>query len=109
MNVRLYDGTVRCSDHFDATGYQSETSDPCLYCPLPSPESTQADEEWLNALCTLAVTPPRRAIQLDKIQCSWCSETAAWMIRDDLSGDELACTEHGQEWFPDLFPVANVA
>lgn len=105
MNVRLYDGTVRCSDHFDASGYESTTTDPCTYCPT---EST-TDEEWLSALSVLAVTPPRRAIQLDKIQCSWCSESAAWMIRDDLSGDELACTEHGQEWFPDLFPVANVA
>lgn len=106
-NVRLYDGTVRCSDHFDASSYQSETSDPCPYCP--SLEVTQDDEEWINALSILAVTPPRRAIQLDKVQCSWCSSPAAWKIVDELSPQgEYACSEHGSEWFPDLFPQVNV-
>lgn len=33
MNYRLYDGTVRCADHFDASSYQGVTSDPCAYCP----------------------------------------------------------------------------
>lgn len=32
MNVRLNDGTVRCTDHFDASTYASLTDDPCLYC-----------------------------------------------------------------------------
>lgn len=32
MNVRLYDGTVRCYDHMDASSYQGQTSDPCTYC-----------------------------------------------------------------------------
>jgi hypothetical protein len=32
MNVRLYDGTVRCMDHMDASSYESDTTDPCLYC-----------------------------------------------------------------------------
>lgn len=33
MNFRLYDGTVRCMDHMDASSYQGTTSDPCAYCP----------------------------------------------------------------------------
>lgn len=107
-NVRLYDGSVRCAEHYDAAAYQSETSDPCLYCPLPSPESIHADEAWLNALSTLAVTPPRRAIQLAKITCNWCSDPAAWAIVDELSTTEYACSDHGQEWYPDLFPQVNV-
>lgn len=32
MNVRLYDGTVRCADCFDASIYEIETADPCTYC-----------------------------------------------------------------------------
>src|SRR3546814_301410 len=32
MNVRLSDGTVRCGECFDASSYESETSDPCSYC-----------------------------------------------------------------------------
>lgn len=108
MNVRLYDGTVRCAEHFDASSYQSETSDPCLYCPLPSPESTHADEAWLNALSALIVDQPRREIQIDKIQCSWCHNPATWKIVDDYyDKPAIACTDHGQEWFPELFPIAN--
>src|SRR3989337_715889 len=33
MNLRLPDGTARCSDHMDASSHQGVTSDPCLYCP----------------------------------------------------------------------------
>lgn len=33
MNVRLYDGTVRCAQHMDASSYQGQTTDPCLHCP----------------------------------------------------------------------------
>ena len=107
MNVRLYDGTVRCSDHFDTSVYESTTNDPCLYCS--SLEVTQDEEEWINALSILAVTPPRRAIQLAKITCSWCSDPAAWKIIDELSPrGEYACSEHGAEWFPDLFPQVNI-
>jgi len=32
MNFRLYDGTVRCPECMDASSYQGETSNPCLYC-----------------------------------------------------------------------------
>lgn len=32
MNVRLNDGTVRCLDHFDASSYEAETDESCLYC-----------------------------------------------------------------------------
>lgn len=33
MNVRLYDGSVRCGEHMDASSYESLTNDPCTYCP----------------------------------------------------------------------------
>lgn len=32
MNVRLFDGTVRCAGCFDSSTYESETADPCTYC-----------------------------------------------------------------------------
>lgn len=32
-NVKLNDGTVRCGDHMDASFYESETDEACLYCP----------------------------------------------------------------------------
>lgn len=32
MNVRLYDGSVRCATCFDSSVYESETADPCTYC-----------------------------------------------------------------------------
>lgn len=32
MNVRLYDGTVRCDGCMDASSYESTTDDPCTYC-----------------------------------------------------------------------------
>ena len=35
MNYRLYDGTVRCADHMDASSYLGTTSEPCAYCPQP--------------------------------------------------------------------------
>jgi hypothetical protein len=108
MNVRLPDGTVRCAEHFDASSYQSETSDPCLYCQS-TPEPSADDQEWLEALSTLAVTPPRRAIQLAKIPCNRCPEPATWAIVDELSGTTYTCTDHGAEWFPDLFTSANIA
>ena len=43
MNVRLYDGTVRCADHFDSSTYESETSDPCAYCDR-SPDAYQGPD-----------------------------------------------------------------
>jgi hypothetical protein len=32
MNIRLNDGTVRCSAHFDAASYEGVTDEACLYC-----------------------------------------------------------------------------
>lgn len=32
MNVRLYDGSVRCADHMDSASYDCMTEDPCTYC-----------------------------------------------------------------------------
>ena len=101
MNVRLYSGTVRCLDCMDASSYESETSDPCLYCgAVPTPpaiEEPETDQEWLDALSTLVVTAPRKAVQMSKIQCSWCSDPASWAIIDVGSSTEYACTEHGRE------------
>lgn len=37
MNVRLYDGSVRCGEHMDASSYESMTNDPCSYCPQEDP------------------------------------------------------------------------
>jgi diacylglycerol kinase family enzyme len=106
MNVRLYDGTVRCPDCFDTSTYQCETSDPCTYCT-----TTQSDEEWLEALSTLVVGTDTRHVQLDKIPCSWCHLPAAWKITDEsmITDGEYACTDHGQEWFPALFPQVTVS
>ena len=103
MNVRMYDNTVRCAEHFDATSYQSETSDPCLYC-----QETQTDQEWLDALSALIVDQPRRTLRLGKTRpCDRCVQAATWKISHGASPDEFLCTDHGREWFPELFPIAN--
>lgn len=107
MNVRLYDGTVRCPQCFDASSYESDTSDPCLYCQS-APEPTSEDEEWLNALCTLVIDQPTRTLTVSKIQCDRCANPGAWKISDGFGKVEQLCTDHGTEWFPHLFPVAKV-
>jgi len=33
VNVRLYDGSVRCGEHMDASSHESMTEDACTYCP----------------------------------------------------------------------------
>lgn len=113
MNVRLYDGTVRCTDHFDASTYACLTDLPCLYCgkitPDVKPEPvTETDQAWLDALSTLVTDLPRRTIRLGKSrQCDYCPDNATWSI-DHTSGVDHLCTDHGTEWYPDLFPLANV-
>lgn len=89
MNVRLSDGSVRCGDHFDASSYVSETTDPCGYCPSPSPA-------------------PRATVRMDKGQCSWCSEPARWDVSDGIDPwTDMVCTEHKEEWFPGaIVPVS---
>ena len=47
MNFRLYDGTVRCTDHMDASSYQGTTSDPCAYCPTESTPDVMATTDAL--------------------------------------------------------------
>lgn len=109
MNVRLTDGTVRCAEHFDSSSYQSETSDPCLYCEADA-ETDTSDQEWLNALSALIVDQPERFVQFNKIQCSWCHEPATWKILDGYyDKPAIACTDHGAEWYPDLFPQVSTA
>jgi hypothetical protein len=57
MNFRLYDGTVRCADHMDASSYQGTTSDPCAYCPT---ESTTCPDCWaLPGECACIPSPPK--------------------------------------------------
>jgi len=87
MNVRLYDGTVRCAEHMDASTFQGLTSDPCTYCP---------DSDT-------------RSVNVSKIDCDWCAEPATWKINTEfaLNGHQNACTAHGTEWFPKLFPESD--
>lgn len=50
-----------------------------------------------------------RSASLAKVQCAWCSRPATWQINEpaSLSGVEYACTAHGTEWYPDLFPGSD--
>ena len=51
-----------------------------------------------------------REINLSKIQCDWCYGTpAAWKINEpcSLDGVAYACTMHGTEWYPHLFPESE--
>ena len=109
MNVRLYNGTVRCPEHFDASSYGSETSDPCLYCDA-TPEPSSDDQTWNDAQSALIVDTPKRFVQFAKVACDWCWEPATWKIVDHyaLNGHQNACTGHGEEWYPELFPNAKV-
>lgn len=106
MNVRLYDGTVRCPQCFDASSYESDTSDPCLYCEC-SP--TQSDEEWLSALSSLVVEGPTRTLTVSKIQCDRCPDPGTWKIADEFGMIAQLCTDHGTEWFPHLFPLITAS
>lgn len=109
MNVRLHDGSVRCTAHYDASSYQSMTDDPCLYCQADTEEATEttSDQEWLDALSALVVDQPRRSIRLGKTRpCDRCDIVATWKI-DHCTGVDYLCTGHGQEWHPDLFPLVN--
>ena len=45
-----------------------------------------------------------RTLTVAKIQCAWCCDQAKWKITDQWS-TEYACTAHGAEWWPELFPV----
>lgn len=33
MNLKLWDGSVRCDKHMDASSYESLTNEACSYCP----------------------------------------------------------------------------
>lgn len=49
-----------------------------------------------------------RSVQLAKIECDWCYGTpAAWKITDEFGYSNNACTVHGTEWFPDVFPESD--
>lgn len=32
-NMKLYDGSVRCLEHMDASSYAEDTEEQCTYCP----------------------------------------------------------------------------
>lgn len=52
-----------------------------------------------------------REINMAKVECDWCYGTpAAWKINDvhSLDGYANACTAHGTEWYPHLFPESDV-
>ena len=61
---------------------------------------------------SVMITPAgKREIQLAKIECDWCYGTpAAWKITDphSLDGYANACTAHGTEWYPHLFPESDL-
>jgi hypothetical protein len=50
-----------------------------------------------------------RRVQPDKVACDWCWLPATWKINDEhsLAGYANACTAHGTEWFPSLFPGSD--
>lgn len=66
MNVRLYDGSVRCGKHMDASSYEGMTNDPCAYCPqeedcgfaeIPAAEPVDAEKaEWEGHVAGLIAT-----------------------------------------------------
>jgi len=47
-----------------------------------------------------------REINPAKVACDWCQESATWKIVEpcSLDGYNNACTAHGREWYPHLFP-----
>lgn len=51
-----------------------------------------------------------REINMSKTQCDWCWESATWKIIEpcSLDGYAFACTVHGTEWYPHLFPESDV-
>lgn len=57
---------------------------------------------------TANIALAKREVQLEKIECEWCWRPAAWKITDPFSID-YACTAHGTEWFPELFPESDTA
>lgn len=49
-----------------------------------------------------------REVNMDKVTCNWCYGVAApWKIIDSLGWTDYACTVHGTEWFPQLFPESD--
>lgn len=48
-----------------------------------------------------------RSVQFGKIQCGWCVNPGVWKITDQFGLTEYACTVHGTEWFPEVFPESD--
>lgn len=53
----------------------------------------------------------RVSLPPSKIQCDWCCEMATSKIIDEMAyqGHQFACTMHGTEWYPHLFPESDAA
>lgn len=98
MNVRLYDGTVRCADCFDSSTYESETSDPCAYChSTPDTDTTNTHNAGNPMRPEFKLHTVK--ISLAKEECSWCYRPALYSI-ECASWVDLACKAHQEEWFP---------
>lgn len=56
-------------------------------------------------------TTTERKINLSKRPCDWCWSPATWDVIDEWAyqGHQYACTVHGTEWFPELFPESETA
>ena len=65
----------------------------------------------MNTTTTTRTHGESREINTSKSVCDWCysSGQAAWMIKDEasLAGVAYACTVHGTEWYPHLFPESD--
>lgn len=83
----------------------SDVSDCGQYEVGPGDQPVKIEEpvatEWERDLTDQAKAS--RTLTVSKIQCTWCSDLGVWKITDPWS-TEYACTMHGTEWWPDLFP-----
>lgn len=59
---------------------------------------------------TSMITETRVPLSPSDTQCDWCCEMATSKIIDEcaLQGFQYACTVHGTEWYPHLFPESDV-
>jgi hypothetical protein len=55
------------------------------------------------------ITETRIPLAPSEIQCDWCCGTATSKIVDECAhqGFQYACTVHGTEWYPHLFPESD--
>ena len=118
-NLKLYDGTVRCFDHMDASSYVSETDEPCLYCaPVEKSEtSDNSDNEVEFVVLGGLITPRngandhpiRRNVQATSRESAEEIMYADLLKRLDVTGETgdvwnfYVCTSAGRRygWIPE--------